>query len=100
MLMCKKCYTENFEEMLFDREVYGACEMCGKVGIGIDIPCKFLEKKKKKVKVKSEKDWLIEQIGYCNCFISIPKNKKEHKEIAKCYLKAFEKRLKEVNKDE
>ena len=50
--------------------------------------------------MKSEVSWLIEQIGYCNCFISIPKNKKEHKEIAECYLKAFEERLKEVNKNE
>ena len=44
MLMCKKCYKQ-FEEMLFYREVYGACEMCGEVGVGIDIPCKFLERR-------------------------------------------------------
>lgn len=48
--------------------------------------------------MKNETEWLKEQIEYCNCFISIPKNKAEHKKIVKLNLKVFEERLKEISK--
>lgn len=43
--------------------------------------------------MKSEIDWLTEQIEYCKCFINIPLNDKKHREIVQSYLKSFTDRL-------